>query len=306
MKNNELRFDITNTSTTNPVNSAEIYRAALIEGGSKELFTPIFDVKDSARIRKAGLGNVLQTDSCTFNDQGAGTLSETLFTPCAIKVNIEICQATLETSYVSSEIASGSNNGDFLPSEFRNYLTSELSNKMSADFEVITWQGDTGNPIYPMGLCDGLIKQFTADADVIDVPAAVITSANVIAEMNLVFDAIPETVSFSPSLRIFVSSNVFRAYKQAVAAASAEAFYTKDAQPTFLGIELVLAQGLPPDRMVAAELNNLFLVSDLLSDFQDIRILPMLNTTGDDTVRVVGRLKFGVTYAYGSEVVLYS
>jgi len=306
MKNNELRFDITNTSTTNPVNSAEIYRAALIEGGSKELFTPIFDVKDSARIRKAGLGNVLQTDSCTFNDQGAGTLSETLFTPCAIKVNIEICQATLETSYVSSEIASGSNNGDFLPSEFRNYLTSELSNKMSADFEVITWQGDTGNPIYPMGLCDGLIKQFTADADVINVPAAVTTSANVIAEMNLVFDAIPETVSFSPSLRIFVSSNVFRAYKQAVAAASAEAFYTKDAQPTFLGIELVLAQGLPPDRMVAAELNNLFLVSDLLSDFQDIRILPMLNTTGDDTVRVVGRLKFGVTYAYGSEVVLYS
>jgi len=307
MKNNELRFDITDTSTTNPVDSAEIYRAALIEGGSKELFTPILDVKDKARIRKGGLGNVLQTDGCTFNDQGAGTLSEKLVSACPIKVNIEICQSTLETSFVSHEMAKGSNHADFAPAEFRNYLTSELSAKMSADFEVVTWQGDSATSSYPMGLCDGLLKKFTADGDVVDVSAtASVNSSNVIAEVNKVYDALPEAIKFSPDLKIFVSSNVLGAYKQAVAAASAEAYYTKDAPLTFLGIELVLAQGLPSNRMVAAELKNLFLISDLMADFQDIRILPMLDTTGDDTIRVVGRLKYAVSYAYGAEVVMYA
>jgi len=307
MKNNELRFDITDTSTTNPVDSAEIYRAALIEGGSKELFTPILDVKDKARIKKGGLGNVLQTDGCTFNDQGAGTLSEKLVDVCGIRINTEFCQSTLETSFVSHEMASGSNKADFAPAQFRNYLTSELSAKMSADFEVVTWQGDSATSSYPMGLCDGLLKQFGADATVVDVAAtASITSTNVIGEMNRVYDALPEAVKFSPDMKIFVSSNVLGAYKQAVANASSEAYYTKDAQPTFLGIELILAQGLPSNRMVAAELNNLFLISDLLADFQDIRILPMLDTTGDDTIRIVGRLKYAVSYAYGAEIVMYA
>lgn len=310
MKNKKLLFDIVETTTTNPVDSAAIYAAALIRGGSKELFTPILDVKDRARIRKGGFGNVLQTDSCTFNDQGAGTLTEKLVSACSIKVNIEMCQSTLESSFVSHEMASGSNNADFLPEDFRNYLTDELAKKMSADFEVLVWQGDDSLPAtasYPLPLCDGLLAQFAADGDVIDVSAtASITGANVIAELNRVYEAIPQQILFSENLRIFVPTNVMAAYKQAVAAASAEAFYTKDAVPTFLGIELVLAQGLPSNVMVAAELNNLFLISDLMADYEDIRILPQLDVTGDDTVRIVGRVKFAVSYAYGAEVVYYA
>lgn len=307
MKNNKLLFDIVETTTTNPVDSAAIYAAALIQGGSKELFTPILDVKDRARIRKGGFGNVLQSDSCTFNDQGAGTLTEKLVSACPIKVNVEMCQSTLESSFVSHEMASGSNRADFLPEDFRRYVTDELAKKMSADFEVLVWQGDSGTSSYPQGLCDGLLGQFAADSDVIDVTAtASITGANVIGEMNAVYAAIPQEILFSENLRIFVSTNVMAAYKQAVAAASAEAFYTKDAQPTFLGIPLVLAQGLPANTMVAAELNNLFLISDLMADYEDIRILPQLDVTGDDTVRIVGRVKFAVSYAYGTEVVLYA
>jgi hypothetical protein len=70
-------------------------------------------------------------------------------------------------------MASGSNKADFAPAQFRNYLTSELSAKMSADFEVVTWQGDSATSSYPMGLCDGLLKQFGADATVVDVNGCV-------------------------------------------------------------------------------------------------------------------------------------
>ena len=308
MKKNKLMFDITDTSTSNPVDSASIYAAALIAGGSKETFTPLLDVKDKARIRKGGFGNVLQSDSCAFNDQGAGTLSEKLVDACPVKVNFSICQSTLETSFVGHSMKAGSTSADFLPEDFRTYLTSELSKKMSADFEIMTWAGDSANTgsTYPNNLCNGLIVQFAADADVIDVTAATISSSNVIAELNRVYDALPQAVKFSPEMRMYVSSNVLGAYKQATAAASAEVFYVKDAVPSFLGIPMILAQGLGIDQMVAAETTNLFLISDLLSDFEDIRILPQLDVTGDDSVRVVGRVKYAVSYAYGAEVVLYN
>ena len=309
MKNANLRFDITDTSTTNPVDSAAIYTAALIEGSSMKTFEPILDVKDRARIRKGGFGDVLQDETCTFNDQGAGTLSEKLVSVCPISVNIEICQNTLETSFVSHTMKKGSNHAEFFPGDFMNYVTGELSSKMSADYEQLVWQGDTGLTAssYPNQLCDGLIKQFTADGDVIDVSAtASITVSNVIGELNNIYNALPDAIKFSPTLAFYVSTAFMGAYKQAVAAASAEVYYVKDASPEFLGIPLVLAQGLPANNAVAAETNNLFLISDLLSDFEEIRFLPMLDRTGDNTIRIRGRMKFAVSYAYGAEVVLYS
>lgn len=308
MANKNLKFDLTNTSTNNPVDSEKIYSQALIQGGSKESFSTILDVKDIARIRKHDFGDVLQSDSCTFSNEGEGTLYEKLVDACTIKINLELCQATLESSFVANQMKAGASNADFLPVDFQNYITSELAKKMSADLEVLTWQGDPTAPgaVYPATVCTGLIAEMEADVDVIDVVGTTVTASNVIVEMNKVYALIPDAIRYSEDLAIYVSTNVMAAYKQAVAAASAEAYYTKDAEPTFLGIPLKLAQGLPANRMVAGETSNFFLISDLLSDFDEIRILPQLNLTGDDTIRVVGRFKFAVSYAFGGEIVFYA
>jgi len=306
MKN--LKFDLVNSSTNNPIDSAQVYHSALIKGGSKSLFTAIVDAKDRARIRKHDFGNVLQSDSCTFTNAGEGTLSEKLVDVCPVKINLEFCQSTLESSFVANAMRAGSNSADFLPADFQTYVVNKLAEKMDADFEKLVWQGDVANTggTYPVPLCDGLLAQLGADGTVVDVSATTITASNVIAQITRVYDAIPQEVKFSPELRIFVSTNVMAAYKQAVAAASSEAYYTKDAEPMFLGVKLELAQGLPNNRMVAAELTNLFLITDLVSDFGDIKILPQGDVTGDDTIRVKGRVKFAVSYAYGAEVVLYA
>jgi len=304
MKNTNLQFDLTNTSTTNPVDSALIYAEALIKGGSKETFTPLLNIKDKARIRKHNFGDILQSDSCTFTPDGAGTLSEKLVEACSMKINIEICQSTLEESYVSHTMAAGQLNPDFLTAGgFQAYLMNQLSKETSARLEYITWQGDvTASPADP---CDGLLVAFTADATVNDINTGVATTAaNVIAQLNAVYAAIPEEVKFSENLVIYVSSNVLSAYRQAVSAASAEGYYdAKLAESNFLGIPMFLSQGLGASDMVAAESTNLFLVSDLLSDFEEIRVIPQMDKTGDDTVRIVGRFKFAVSYAYGSEIV---
>lgn len=300
--NNKLKFDLTGSTTNNPVNSPEIYAAALIKGGSKETFNLIADVKDKARLRKHNFGTLLQADGCTFNDQGAGVLSEKLVEACPLKIGAEICQSTLESSFVANSMRPGSNNADFLPADFQNYLTSELTKKLSAEFETLVWQGDTAGS--PADVCDGLLVKFVADSTVVDVTGNTVTSSTVIATLNAVYAAIPETVKFSDDLRLYVSSNVLASYRQAVSAASAEGYYdSKLADSSFLGIPMVLAQGLGSSEIVAAESQNLFLITDLMSDFDDIRILSMLDTTGDDTVRIVGRMKFAVDYAYGAEIV---
>ena len=309
MSKYNLRFDLTESTTNNPVDSEKIYHSALIRGGSKESFAQILDVKDKARVRKHNFGDVLQADGCTFNAQGAGALTEKLVDACPIKIQVEVCQSTIESSYLAHEMQSGSNNADFLPAAFQDYFLSKLSEKMSSDFETLVWQGNTAvtSPaqVYPNTLCDGLVKQFTADVDVIDVTGTTVTSSNVIVELNKIYAAIPAEILFSPDLVIYVSTNILAAYKQAVAAASAEAYYTKDAEPEFLGIRLMLAQGLAVNTAVAAETTNLFLISDLMSDFDDVRVLPQMDVTGDDTVRITGRVKFAVSYAYSAEVVLY-
>lgn len=300
-----LKFDLTNTSTSNPVDSVAIYSQALIQGGSKETFSSILDVKDKARIRKHNFGNVLQSDGCTFDAQGAGELAEKLVDACPIKINVEICQETLETSFVANQMRAGSNHADFLPADFQAYVANELAKKMSADFETLVWQGDTNTAQYPQALCDGLLVKMAADATVIGTTGGAIDATNVIAALQEVYDALPAETVFSPETVFYVATNVMQAYKQAIAAASAETYFVKNAEPSFLGISLVLAQGLPVSRVVAAEKTNLVLVTDLMSDFQEVRILPMLSTTGDNTVRIVGRVKFAVDYAYGAEVVLW-
>jgi hypothetical protein len=304
----KLKFDLTNTSTNNPVDSVEIYSAALIKGGSKETFEQILDVKDRARIRKHDFGNVLQSDSCQFNAQGAGELAEKLVDACPVKINVEMCQETLETSFVANQMKAGANSADFLPAQFQTYVATQLAKKMSADFEVLTWQGDTNSVLYPFAICDGLLVKFVDSGSGV-IPATTggtIDATNVIAALQEVYDLIPEAVVFSEDLVLYVSTNVMQAYKQAVAAASAETFFVKNAEPSFLGIPLQLAQGLPTSHIVAAEKTNLFLVTDLMSDFEEVRILPQLSVTGDNTVRIVGRVKFAVDFAKGNEIVLWS
>jgi hypothetical protein len=58
--------------------------------------------------------------------------------------------------------------------------------------------------------------------------------------------------------------------------------------------------------MVAARTSNVLLLTDLMSDFEDIQILPQKSVTGVPVVRMIGEFKFGVGYIFGSEIVFYN
>ncbi len=55
-----------------------------------------------------------------------------------------------------------------------------------------------------------------ADSDVIDVTGSAITSANVIAELGSIVDAIPSSLYGQEDMYVYVSQNIARAYVRAL------------------------------------------------------------------------------------------
>jgi hypothetical protein len=282
---------------------------ALLTGNSKSIFKLIPNVKSKVKLGQLDLGNILAAADCSFSSAGEGTLSQKTFEVADIKLNLEYCQRTFEVNYLSEQLRPGSNSDQVLPASVEEFLMARSAEKVSADLEKLVWQGNTATASYPLALADGLAKQFLADAAVIDVAAtaSAITATNVIGEIQRLYNAIPDQLIEAEDLVIFVTPAIYRAYRQALANASAEVNFMQNyAELHFLNVKLITANGLGAKQMVAARTSNLLLLTDLISDFEDVTILPQKSVTGVPVVRMIGEFKFGVGYIFGSEITYYN
>jgi hypothetical protein len=307
MKNKNFKLAFTDNTVFAGIDAEGFYSAALLTGKSTSTFKLIPNVKSKIKLAKLDLGNILQDADCTFSATGEGTLSQKSFEVEPIKINLSYCKRTFETDYLSQLMRPGSNNPEVMPAAIENYLLDQVAKQTSNDLEKITWAGDTASATYPLMRADGLIKKFLADASVIDVATPVaLTSANIVAQIGRTYDAIPATVISKDDLVIYLGTAAWKLYKQALANASSETNFMQNyAELFYLGVPVLEAPGLPVNRMVAAQKSNLVLLTDLVSDFEEVQVLPQGNVTGEPTVRMVGEFKFGVDYIYGSEIVLY-
>ena len=148
------------------------------------------------------------------------------------------------------------------------------------------------------------------------VPSTAITPANVIGELQAVYDAIPAALYGKPDLKIYVSQNVAKAYVAAlggfaVAATSNSGvnaqgtMWYNNGALTFNGLPIFMANGLPVDSMMVATTSNLYFGCSLLSDTQEVRVIDTSATLGDDNVRVVMRMAAGATYGVIEDIVIY-
>ena len=307
MKKNDFKLSFTDNTTFTGVDAEGFYAKALLTGKSKEAFRLIPNVKSKIKLGELAIGNILGDADCSFSSAGEGVLNQKAFEVNAIKINLEYCQRTFEVNYLSQLLRPGSNNDEVMPATVESFLLGEVANKVSADTEQLVWKGNTATASYPLSLYDGLEKQLLADAAVIDVASTTLSKSNIIAQLGLVYDAIPETIIGADDLTIFLSPSALRFYREALAAASAEAnFMQSYTELHFLDVKLSVAPGISTNKMVAARTSNILLLTDLMSDFEDIQILPQKSVTGVPVVRMIGEFKFGVGYIFGSEIVFYN
>ena len=294
--------------------SAALLSGSTIENGG---ITVKPNVKFKEVIKKVSTSGLIADATCDFADTGSVTLVERILQPKEFQVNVELCKKDFRSDWEAIQM--GYSSFDKLPPKFSDFLISHVAAKVAEKTEQTIWSGVDG-----AGQFDGFSTLLAADADVIDVTGAAITSANVISELGSIVDAIPSSLYGQEDMYIYVSQNIARAYVRALGgfgilqnAAGTEnvsdigangvsgqgTMWWQNGALSFDGVKLFVANGLADNRAVAAQKSNLFFGTGLLSDHNEVKVIDMADLDGSQNVRVIMRFTSGVQYGIGGDIV---
>jgi len=288
--------------------SAALLSASTIENGGVEVMP---NIKFKQVIQKLEIDGIVKDATCDFDATSTLTMTERVLQVEDFQVNLQLCKKDFHSTWQSMEM--GMSSFDNLPSSFQDYLIAHVASKVAQKQEQNLWRGVNANA----GEYDGLVTLATADADVVDVAAANVNSANVIAELGKIVDAIPSALYGKEDLNIYVSQNIARAYVRALGGFAAAGLGSNGSEGkgtqwfnngalSFDGVSVFVAQGLADNNAMAAESSNLFFGTSLMSDSQEVKVLDMTDLDGSDNVRVIMKFAAGAQYGIGSDIVLYS
>lgn len=259
------------------------------------------NVKYKEVVKKVATSGLIGNASCDFTDAGSLTLTERILQPEEFQVNLELCKKDFRSDWEAVQM--GYSAYDNLPPKFADFLIGHVAAKVAEQTEQNIWQGTDATA----GEFDGLSTLLAADGTVVDVTGTTVTSANVIAELGKIVDAIPSAVYGKEDLKIYVSQNIAKAYVSAQAALGYRDLYNVGkTDMNFQGIPLFVANGLADNDAVAAETSNLYFGTGLLSDHNEVKVIDMADLDGSQNVRIVMRFTAGVQYGIGSDIVLYT
>ena len=269
------------------------------------------NVKFKEVVKRLELDGITKNGTCDFNDTSTLTLTERILEPKELQVNLELCKKDFRSDWEA--ISMGYSAFDNLPSSFQDYLISYVAAKVAQKNEQNIWAGADGE-----GSFDGFSTLLAADAAL---PAAqaitgtTVTAANVVDELGKVVDAIPSALYGRDDLFIYVSQNIFRAYKRALggfqangqgAAGVGSQGNNQDINILYFdGVKIFMANGLAANTAVATTKDNLQFGTGLLSDHQEVKVLDMADLDGSQNVRIIMRFTAGVQYGVVEDIVTY-
>ncbi len=289
--------------------SAALLSSNTIENGGIEVRP---NVKFRQVVKKLSTDDLVKDATCDFDATSTVTLTERILEPKELQINLQLCKADFRNDWDAIEM--GYSAFDHLPSSFADYLLGHVAAKAATKNEQNIWTGVAG-----LGSYDGFATLLAADAALPvanEVAGVAITSANVIAELGKVVDAIPSALYGAEDLSIYVAQNVMRAYVRALGGFGAQGLGANgvDGKGTqwysngalmFDGVKLFMANGLAKDTMIAAEKSNLFFGTGLMSDHQEVKVIDMADIDGSQNVRIVMRFTAGVQYGNVEDIVTY-
>ena len=305
----KLKFDLDIDATALlQANSEAFYSRAYLNEEVVDNYRTLPGVKYTTKISNVVFGQVLQAENCGWN-ASTDDLASVEITVCGLSAMAEICQFSLEQSFVSLQMTKGSN-GDFTVASFMDYYWNEMSKTIAENIEKLRWSGDDTSGTPALALCDGYKKGLVADsANVIDIASPVaITPSNVLAKLALVYAAIPAAViANQEELRLYVSAPVATAYRAAVAASNTQANLTQALDFTYLGIKMVLCPGmLGLSTIVASPRGNFLYAFDAEGDGKALRAINLADTVATPVIRTRANMKVGFTHVNGNEIVFYN
>jgi len=270
------------------------------------------NVKFKEVVKRLELDGIVKDGSCDFADTSTLTLTERIIEPKELQVNLELCKKDFRSDW--DAIQMGYSAFDNLPSSFQDYLISYVASKVAQKNENTIWQGADATD----GEYDGFAALLAADAGAVagqTIAGTTVTAANVVDELGKIVDAIPSALYGREDLHIYVSQNIFRAYKRSLggfaaggqgAAGVGSMGNNQDVNVLYFdGVKVFMANGLAANVAVSTTKDNLWFATGLLSDQNEVKVLDMENLDGSQNVRVIMRYTAAVQYGVIEDIVTY-
>ena len=306
------------TSTYAGEFAGQYIAAALLSARTldNKLITIHPNVKFKEVLQKVAVDGIVQDASCDFVTSGSVVLSERILEPKELQVNLQLCKQEFVDSWEALQL--GYSAFDSIPANFNDFLISYVGGKVAEATEQSIWQGEAVNgeflgfeSAFSASIAAGGATAVLAAKSGSIIISGSVTSANVLDKLNSVLDTVPDTVYGKEDLLIYVSTNVAKAYQQALAGGAIGAngwnnqMNVGEKPFNFNGVEIVLCPGMSANKIVAAQKSNLFFGTGLLSDHNEVRVLDMANLDGSQNYRIIMRYTAGVQFGIGQDIVYY-
>jgi len=263
------------------------------------------------------VSGIVQDASCDFTTSGSVAITEQVLTPKELQVNLLLCKQEFVDSWEALQL--GFSAFDEIPKNFNDFLISYVGGKVAEATETSIWQGSTATngqfggfqTAFSASIAAGGAGAVLAAKSGSIVISGSVTSANVLDKLNSVVNTIPDTVYGKPDVLLYVSTNVAKAYQQALAGGAIGAngwnnqMNVGEKPFNFNGIEIVWCPGMASSKIVAAQKSNLFFGTGLLSDYNEVKVLDMANIDGSQNYRIVMRYTGGTQFGIGQDIVYY-
>jgi hypothetical protein len=312
----KLRFDLNIDASALLAPNADAFYAQAYLSGSEipDNFRTLPGIKYKTKIGTVTFGTgLLATSPCNFPNLNTDDLSSHEVDVCALSAMAQVCQFDLEQSFVSLQMAAGSN-GDFTVASFFSFYWSEMANAIAGQIEALRWRGDITSLNPQLALCDGYEKQLAASelaGDVINGGGGAITTFSGVgglgAKLEAAFALVPAAIaSRTADLRIYMPTQLVNIYRLGVASGNTNAFITQDLALTYLGIKIVLCPGMSNNKFVITLKDNLIYAFDGEGDSSDLRAVNLADTVAEPIIRTRANMKVGFSFVNPTDIVYYA
>jgi len=303
-----LKFDLDiETNALLCANPDEFYSKAYLSSPDiANNFRTLPGIKSKTKLANVTFGSLLKESTCNFTAP-TDTLDAIDIDVCALSAMAQLCQFDLEQSFLALQMSQGSN-GDFTVASFMSYYWNEMANVIGQDLELLRWQGDTKSLDPLLSLCNGYLVQLCGDEGLAaGLYSGAISTSNVLTVLEAVVNAAPASIVRKKSeLRLYVSTNVANAYELKAAQGNTQTYVTLPLGLTFLGINVVVCEGMPDNTIVLTLKNNLVYAFDAEGDSKALRAVNLSDTVAEPYLRTRANLKAGFHYTNPSEIVVYN
>ena len=289
--------------------AAALLSAPTLEKGGMTIMP---NVKYKQVIKRVATDDIIKNATCDYDPTSTITLTERVLQPESFQVNLTLCKSDFRSDW--DAIQMGYSAFDVLPKSFADFLIAHAAEKVAAGMETSIWQGVNATA----GQFAGIMTQLTTDASLPsaqEVAGTTVTAANVITELGKIVDACPAALYGKEDLKIYVSSNIYRAYVRALggfaaAGVGANGYDNKGTNQSlndlyFDGVPVFLANGLAANTALLSQTTNLYFATSLMSDMNEVRVIDMAENDGSQNCRVVMRFSADAKYGFASDVVTY-